>query len=296
MHYLITGGTGFIGTALTARLTSAGHRVTVLTRQRRPDQGQVSYIDELAALPAATVIDCVVNLAGASLAGARWSAAYKQTIIESRLQTTGHVVDLIQRLEHKPPVLLSASAIGYYGHHGDEVLDEEGAVAPGFSHELCRQWEAAACAAEGAGVRVCRLRLGVVLDADGGALEEMARPFHFGVANWLGDGSQWLSWVHREDVVNAIRFLHDRSDLRGPFNITAPEPVTSRGFCAALKQHYRTWLTAPVPAPVMRLMVGEMAEELLLQGQRVVPARLQDAGFTFAYPSLESALRAIHEK
>jgi hypothetical protein len=296
MHYLITGGTGFIGTALTAGLTSRGHRVTVLTRQRRPGQGQVSYIEELSALPASTLIDCIVNLAGASLAGARWSAAYKQTIVDSRLRTTQRVVKLIQRLEHKPPVLISASAVGYYGHHGDEVLDEEGAVAQGFSHELCRQWEAAASAAEDAGVRVCLLRLGVVLDADGGALEEMARPFRFGVANWLGDGRQWLSWVHREDVVSAIRFLAERADLRGAFNITAPEPVTSRGLCTALKQHYRTWLTAPVPAPVMRLMVGEMAQELLLQGQRVVPARLQDAGFTFAYPGLDRALQAIYQK
>ena len=296
MHYLITGGTGFIGTALTARLTACGHRVTVLTRRQRPEQGQVSYIEDLAAVPADTVIDSIVNLAGASLAGARWTAAYKQTIIDSRLQTTRRVVELIQRLEHKPSVLLSASAIGYYGHHGDEVLDEEGAVAQGFSHELCRQWETAARAAGEEGVRVCLLRLGVVLDADGGALQEMARPFRFGVANWLGDGRQWLSWVHREDVVSAIRILDNRTDLRGAFNITAPEPVTSRGFCTALQKHYRTWLAAPVPAPIMRLLVGEMAQELLLQGQRVVPARLQDAGFTFAYPGLERALQAIYQK
>ena len=296
MHYLITGGTGFIGTALTASLTACGHRVTVLTRRQRPEQGQVSYIEDLAAVPADTVIDSIVNLAGASLAGARWTAAYKQTIIDSRLQTTRRVVELIQRLEHKPSVLLSASAIGYYGHHGDEVLDEEGAVAPGFSHDLCRQWETTARAAEDEGVRVCLLRLGVVLDADGGALQEMARPFRFGVANWLGDGRQWLSWVHREDVVSAIRILDNRTDLRGAFNITAPEPVTSRGFCTALQKHYRTWLAAPVPAPIMRLLVGEMAQELLLQGQRVVPARLQDAGFTFAYPGLERALQAIYQK
>ena len=296
MHYLITGGTGFIGTALTASLTACGHRVTVLTRRQRPEQGQVSYIEDLAAVPADTVIDSIVNLAGASLAGARWTAAYKQTIIDSRLQTTRGVVELIQRLEQKPSVLHSASAIGYYGHHGDEVLDEEGAVAQGFSHDLCRQWETAARAAGEEGVRVCLLRLGVVLDADGGALQEMARPFRFGVANWLGNGRQWLSWVHREDVVSAIRFLDDRTDLRGAFNITAPEPVTSRGFCAALQQHFRTWLAAPVPAPAMRLLVGEMAQELLLQGQRVVPARLQDAGFTFAYPGLDSALQAIYQK
>lgn len=296
MHYLITGGTGFIGVALTAALAAEGHRITILSRQRRSSSGLTSYVDDLAALPADTVIDCIVNLAGASLAGARWNEAYKREIVDSRIQTTERVVKLIQRLEHKPSVLLSASAIGYYGHHGDEVLDEEGAVAQGFSHDLCRRWEAVARSAEDTGVRVCLLRFGVVLDADGGALQEMARSFRFGVASWLGDGRQWLSWVHREDVISAIRFLEDRADLRGAFNITAPEPVTGRGFCMALKKHFRTWLTVPVPEPVMRLVVGEMADELLLRGQRVVPTRLQDAGFNFAYPGLDRALRAIYQQ
>jgi hypothetical protein len=135
--------------------------------------------------------------------------------------------------------------------------------------------------------------LGVVLDRDGGAMVEMARPFRFGVANWLGSGRQWLSWVHRQDVVAAIGFLQDREDLSGPFNITAPEPVTSRGFCDAMKKYRRTLVTAPVPAPVMRLLVGEMADELLLNGQRVAPARLQAAGFEFQYPRLDGALADI---
>ena len=147
--------------------------------------------------------------------------------------------------------------------------------------------------AAGAGTRVCLLRFGVVLDSGGGAMVEMARPFQFGIANWIGSGHQWLSWVHRRDVIEAIRFLQQRQDLSGPFNITAPEPVTARGFCAAMKRRKRTLLTAPVPGPVIRLLVGEMAEELLLQGQRVLPARLEAAGFGFELPQIDDALGEI---
>lgn len=296
MHYLITGGTGFIGSALIDALVADDHQVTVITRQLLADKPRCHYRAALEDVPCAMHFDGVVNLAGASLAGKRWTKRYKQEIIASRLNTTRDLVALVERLEHKPGVLLSASAIGYYGHHGDEVLAEDGAGSPGFSRTLCLDWEDAAMAAAELGVRVCLLRFGVVLDRNGGALEEMARPFQFGVANWLGSGRQWLSWVHRHDVVAAIRFLHDRPDLAGPFNITAPEPVTSRGFCDAMKRHKRTLITAPVPAPVMRLLVGEMADELLLQGQRVVPARLQAADFEFAFPQLDEALADILAK
>ena len=293
MHYLITGGTGFIGGALIDALVADGHRATVSTRQSLADQSGCRYIADLAEIPADTRFDAVVNLAGASLAGSRWTRRYKQEIVASRLDTTREVVALCRRLDQRPGVLLSASAIGYYGHHGDELLDEDSAGTPGFSRTLCLDWENAALEAVQLGIRVCLLRLGVVLDRDGGAMVEMARPFRFGVANWLGSGRQWLSWVHRQDVVAAIGFLQDREDLSGPFNITAPEPVTSRGFCDAMKKHRRTLVTAPVPAPVMRLLVGEMADELLLNGQRVAPARLQAAGFEFQYPRLDGALADI---
>lgn len=295
MHYLITGGTGFIGTALIEALLAEGHSATVLSRQRLPDTAALRYVADLQEVTDEANIDIVVNLAGASLAGARWTEGYKQEILSSRLGTTEKVTALIERLNRKPRLLLSASAIGYYGHHGDELLGEDGAVEPGFSAALCQQWESAAEVAAKQGVRVCLLRLGVVLDRNGGAMEEMARPFKFGIANWLGSGHQWLSWVHRRDVVAAIGFLRDRPDLAGAFNITAPEPVTSRGFCSAMKRYKRTLLTAPVPAPVMRLLVGEMAEELLLNGQRVVPERLAAAGFQFGYANLDAALEDIFQ-
>ena len=293
MHYLITGGTGFIGTALIEALLRDGCTVTVLTRQARQGRGPLAFVSSLDSIPAETRFDAVVNLAGASLAGGRWNAEYKQEIVSSRLATTEQLVKCLRRLEEPPAVLLSASAIGYYGHHGDELLTEDGAVTPGFSHDLCQRWEAAAMEARDIGTRVCLLRFGVVLDRDGGAMVEMAKSFQFGVGSWLGSGKQWLSWVHRRDVIAAIQFLRQRADLAGPFNITAPEPVTSRDFCTAMQRHKRTLFSAPVPAPVMRLLVGEMADELLLNGQRVVPAALEAAGFRFALPTLDAALAEI---
>tara|TARA_R110001599_G_scaffold353866_1_gene600955 strand:- start:75007 stop:75891 length:885 start_codon:yes stop_codon:yes gene_type:complete len=293
MHYLITGGTGYIGGALIPVLLADGHAVTVLSRQGMHDEESLRFVNSLDVITAGTRIDVVINLAGASLAGKRWTPAYKQEIFSSRLAITEGLLQLMARLDVAPEVLLSASAIGFYGHHGDEQLTEEGAVVPGFAHHLCRRWETAAMRATELGVRVCLLRLGVVLGQDGGALEEMARPYNFGVASWLGSGGQWLSWVHRRDAVAAIRFLQQHTEVSGPFNITAPEPVTSRGFCLAMKQCKRTFITLPMPAPVMRLLVGEMADELLLNGQRVLPSGLQAAGFGFAFPTLDAALADI---
>jgi uncharacterized protein (TIGR01777 family) len=295
VHILITGGTGFIGTALTRSLNADGHRVTILTRGRHASGDLCQYVNALQELPDRETIDGVVNLAGASLAERRWSAAYKRTLRDSRLNTTSSLVDWMAGRSRRPPVLVSASAIGYYGSQGDEPLVEDSAVVPGFAQALCADWEAAAAQAEAPGTRVCLARIGVVLDSDGGAMDQLRRPFRFGIANWLGDGRQWLSWVHRADVVAALRFLIESGEHAGPFNLTAPEPVTSRGFCDAMKRHTSTLITAPVPAPVMRLMLGEMAEELLLNGQRVLPARLQEAGFRFRYPALDEALAAIFQ-
>jgi uncharacterized protein (TIGR01777 family) len=293
MEILVTGGTGFIGSALVPALLDAGHGVTILSRAGAGDQPACRYVASLDEIPADQAVDAVINLAGASLADKRWTRRYKREIFSSRLDTTAAVIELCQRLDGKPAVLLSASAIGYYGHHGDEELAEDGAVVAGFSQDLCQRWEAEALRAEELGVRVCLMRLGVVLDEGGGALVEMARPFRFGIANWVGNGRQWLSWVHRSDVVEAILFLLREERLSGPFNLTAPEPVTGRGFCQAMKRQFKTVATAPVPGAVLRLMVGEMAGELLLRGQRVVPAALTEAGFQFRYGGLDEALASI---
>ena len=295
MQVLVTGGTGFIGRALVPALRDAGHTVIVLSREARPDEKACRYVTSLAALEAGESIGAVINLAGASLAARRWTRAYKQEIAESRLQTTREVLSLIARLNRAPDVLLNASAIGFYGHsEGVTLMETAAPVSTGFAQQLCADWERLALEAEAHKVRVCLMRIGVVLDRDGGALVQMAQSFRFGVASWLGNGRQWLSWVHREDVVNAMCHLLRRTDLSGPVNLTAPEPVTGRAFCNALRVHFRTLIAAGVPAPVMRLMVGEMADEILLDGQKVIPHVLLNAGFEFRYPDLRSALEAIY--
>jgi uncharacterized protein (TIGR01777 family) len=294
MRILLTGGTGFIGSALTETLLASGNEAIILSRQAQDDRPQCRFVRTLDDIAPTEQLDAVINLAGASLAAHRWTVSYKREIVASRMDITRQILDLLARLNRPPQVLLSASAIGYYGHHGDECVTESSAVTPGFAQRLCSDWESLALQAQQLGVRVCLLRLGVVLDSDGGALAEMAKSFRFGVASWLGSGRQWLSWVHRQDVIRAIQFLLGRDDLQGPFNISSPEPVTGRDFARALQAHHRTLIRAGVPAPVMRLLVGEMAEELLLNGQRVIPERLQVAGFEFTYPHLQSALAAIY--
>ena len=294
MRVLVTGGTGFIGTMLQQVLLDAGHVCLVLSRQASSSPaGSAKFLRSLDELPDSAEIDAIINLAGASLADKRWSESYKKTIIDSRLNTTIDIVALCRRLNAKPSVLLSGSAIGYYGARGDEELDERSDAGDGFAAQLCSDWEHEASAVEELGTRVCLMRLGVVLDRDGGAFVEMAKPFRLGVANWIGSGDQYLSWVHRRDVVGAMLFLLEQSQLHGVFNVTAPQPVTSRGFCNALKNHMRTWITLPMPAGVMRILVGEMADELLVQGQRVVPLNLMNAGYKFQYPSLEEALATL---
>ena len=292
MHILVTGGTGFIGQALLPALRADGHELTVLSRTPHVSRKATTYICHLDELGDDAAVDAIINLAGASLAGRRWNPVYKDEIVASRIDTTRSLVKLCARLVRPPAVLLNASAIGYYGSRGDETLDEQSQPGAGFAAELCKQWEQEAALIEAYEVRSCIMRLGVVLGRDGGALQEMARPFRFGVANWIGSGKQWLSWIQLDDVVAAMRLLLGRDDLSGVFNLTAPQPATSRQFCEAMKRQRKTFLTAPVPAIAMRLLVGEMAEELLLNGQRVLPGRLLAAGFAFSYPALDEALGA----
>ena len=219
MRILLTGGTGFIGTALCEQLHKGGHQLVILTRCPPAKTAVDRYVSHLEAIDAGERFDAVINLAGASLADRRWTRRYKEEIVASRLDTTRGLLELLYRLEVKPRSLLSGSAVGYYGHHGDEVLDESGACSPGFSQDLCQQWEQMASRAMEQGVRVCLLRLGVVLDRGAGAFPRMALPFRLGLGHWMGGGRQWLSWVHRRDVVRAILFLLQRPELDGAFNV-----------------------------------------------------------------------------
>ncbi len=294
MNVLITGGTGFIGKALVAQLLSRGDRVTVYTRNTGlAGDESLSYVNRLEDIPATAAYDAFINLAGESIAEGRWSDARKQLLLSSRVDTTNALYALAERLQRPPAVLVSASAIGYYGSQDDTPLAENAATVEGFSHRLCVDWEAAARAFEALGTRVCVIRLGVVLGRGGGAFEQLRKSVQFGVATWLGSGQQWLSWVHRDDVLRAISFLMDNDDQAGAFNLTAPEPVTNRGFSEALAAHKRVIAGLPVPGLVMRLALGEMADELLLNGQRVIPQRLQQAGFSFAFPSVDQAVSAL---
>lgn len=294
MHILITGGTGFIGQALVPALLEDGHKLTILTRQSLASTEAVAYVNALDEV--ASPVDAVINLAGASLAGRRWNSRYKAEIVDSRIDTTRALGDFFRRAGTAPAIWLNASAIGFYGPRGAEIIDEDGSAGEGFSAELCSAWETAAREAAGTGTRLCILRLGVVFDRDDGAYPQIAAPFRMGVANWIGDGHQYLSWVHRSDVVAAMRHLLQRSDLDGIFNVTAPAPATSRELCDAMKKVHRTFVSVPMPAAAMRLMVGEMADELLISGQRVVPTRLLESGFTFACAKLDAALAAIERR
>ena len=293
MHCLISGGSGFIGSALCRSLVADGHRVTVLTRNsaraRRRLPAEVHLIERL---DAATAVDAVVNLAGENLASGRWTAARKHEFVASRIGTTKHLIRWIEAEEQRPRVLVSGSAVGWYGALGDEVVSEDDEWGDDFSAHLCRDWEAEARSAEPLGVRVCVLRTGIVLDRDGGALAQMLLPFRLGFGGPLGSGRQWMSWVARADLVSLIRWLIDNESASGPFNGTAPVPVTNAEFAQTLARTLQRPALLRMPAFALKLLLGEMAD-IVLTGQRVVPKRATGMGFAFRYPQLAPALAAI---
>lgn len=291
---LISGASGFVGRELCAALARCGHQVVRLVR-RAP-----SGPDELRWDPAAGTLDlsgvdpfhAVIHLAGENIAGGRWTEARKARVLDSRVLGTRTLVRAISELRPLPAVLLSASATGFYGARDDHELDEGSAMGEGFLADTCRDWEAETRPAVAAGIRVCQLRTGVVLGTAGGALARMLLPFKLGLGGRLGDGQQWFSWISIEDEVRAIRFALGNDGLRGPVNLTAPAPVTNAEFTRALGRALRrpTWI--PVPAFLLRLVLGrEFADNLLLTGARVVPRRLLDAGFIFESKTVDDALR-----
>jgi uncharacterized protein (TIGR01777 family) len=293
VHYLITGGSGFIGSALSRSLVADGQRVTVLTRniaRARPRlPAAVALIERL---DAAGDVDAVVNLAGENLAAGRWTPARKREFVDSRIGMTRRVVDWMASLKQRPRVLVSGSAIGWYGTRGDEQLAEDAKPGDDFSAHLCRDWESAARGADELGVRVCLLRTGIVLDNDGGALKQMLLPFRLGLGGPMGDGRQWMSWVARADIVALIRWLVDNAGARDAYNGTAPAPVTNAEFARTLGASLHRPALLPTPAFALKILFGEMAG-ILLTGQRVVPRRATADGFAFKYPDLTSTLAAI---
>lgn len=291
---LITGGTGFIGTALAEQLLAAGVSVAILSRNAdraaRHFGQRVTALESLSRIDAANAPGGIVNLAGKNLGEQRWNASVKQQLVDSRVSTTQQVVDYIARAEVKPDLLISGSAVGYYGARGDEALNEEAEPGNEFQCELCRRWEQTALQAEQYGIRVCISRTGVVMGQGGGALSGLEPMFRKGLGAVAGNGRQWLSWVHVQDLINMfLRFMLDDA-LSGPFNNTSPNPVTNRQFAKTIGKVLHRPVLLRAPAWAMHLLYGEMAH-LYVTGQKVIPDRHLQTGFDYQYPDIESALR-----
>lgn len=296
MNILVTGSSGLVGSALVPSLKQEGHTVTRLVRSA-PAAGEkaVTWDPEKGQLSAAALdgMDAVVHLAGENIAAGRWNAERKARIRDSRVKGTRLLSDTLARLERPPRVLVSASAIGYYGSRGDEVLTEESHLGGGFLAEVCRDWEEAATPAARHGIRVVLLRYGVIFSGHGGALAKMLMPFRLGLGGRIGDGRQYVSWLALDDAVGAVHHALATEALAGPVNAVAPHPVTNAEFTRILGRVLGRPTVFPMPAFAARLAFGEMADELLLASQRVKPARLLDTNYPFRFPDLEGALRHL---
>ena len=296
MHILITGGTGFIGFALCEYFAKMGNTISVLTRHstNKALPANVTLLNDLSLN--AQPFDVIINLAGEPLSKKRWNGAFKQKIYDSRINMTNLVIDYIKKCPVKPKVLLSASAIGFYGDSLDEIFNEESKpVHETFAHKLCLDWEENAYKAKNYNIRVCTLRLGLVLEKHGGILAEMAPLFKFGLGATIGHGNQWMSWVHLDDVVGIIDFLIQHLELSGPFNITAPSPVSHKEFTKMLAKQLKRPSFLHIPRSIAKIAFGEMADALLLSGQNVVPCRIRNAGYIFKHPTLKNALATIFQ-
>ena len=293
MRILVTGGTGFLGTALVHRLLRRGDDVTVLSR--RPEAVTAKFGDavhawsSLSAWTPDRTFDAVINLAGEPIIDRPWTAARRQALRDSRIGITNQLILAMENAVQRPAVFLSGSAIGIYGDTGTVDITEQAPAADDFGARLCAEWEQAALPAEALGVRLCLLRTGLVLHADGGMLKKMRLPFKFGLGSRLGDGRQMMSWIHRHDYLNALLFLLDHPDCRGAFNLTAPAPVCNREFTAELARSLRRKAFLVTPEWALKPVLGERSL-LLFGGQRALPAALLARGFAFRFAALADAL------
>ena len=295
MRVVVTGSTGLIGGALLARLTALGHETVALVR-RRPGPGQAAWDPAAGTIDAAAVAgaDAVVHLAGAGIGDRRWSAARQDLVLRSRVDSTGLLSTCLAGLPHPPAVLVSASAIGYYGSRGDEELTEDSPPGTGFQAEVCRAWEAATAPAEAAGIRVVHLRSAVVLSRSGGALGRLRPLFRAGLGGRLGPGTQWFSWISLRDEIAVILEALRNPALVGPVNAAAPAPVTNRAFTEQLGRALHRPTPFAVPSGLLRLALGrQFADEMLLGSLRVLPRRLTEVGFGFCDPDLATALAGL---
>ena len=292
MRVLVSGSSGLIGGELVRRLRAEGHEVTRLVRRvPRPGEAAWDPVEGTADAPALEGHDAVVHLAGAGLGDHRWTRAYKEKILRSRTDGTSLLTRTLAGLERPPKVLVSGSAVGYYGDRGDEELTEESGPGAGFLAEVVRQWEGATAPAEEAGIRVVHTRSGIVQSPKGGALGRLVLPFKLGLGGRIGSGRQWLSWVSIDDEVGGILHALGRDDLRGPVNLTAPHPVRFGEYVKVLGRALNRPTPIPTPTLGLELLLGrEMVQEMLLGGQRVLPAKLRATGYQHRHPRLEGAL------
>lgn len=298
MKILVTGSSGMIGSELLPYLQEKGHEVIRLVRHAVSGPSEIEWHPEKGAIDSDALegIEAVIHLAGENIAGGRWTKARKARIRNSRVQGTQLLCESLAKLKQPPKVLICSSAIGYYGNRGVTILDESSAAGSGFLADLCRDWEGACKAAEDAGIRVVFLRLGIVLTVRGGALGKMLPSFKMGVAGRIGDGRQYWSWIDIEDVIGAFDHALTQDSLSGPVNVVAPQTINNRQFTKALGHVLHRPTLFPMPAKAAELVLGEMADELLLASTRVKPARLLASGYQFHYPELEGSLRHLLHK
>jgi len=294
MHVAMTGSGGLLGSALVPFLTTGGHRVTRLVRTS-PRSGDVLWdpAEGLKDLSRLERVDAVIHLAGENIAAGRCTPRRKDEIRRSRVEGTRRLCESLAQLSHRPKALVSASAIGFYGDRGNEILTEDSAPGKGFLARVCREWEAATEPASRAGIRVVHLRFGMILSPAGGALKKMLLPFKLGAGGRIGSGAQYASWVGIDDVIGAVHHALFAQSLQGPVNVVAPAPVTNAEFTRVLARVLSRPTCLPMPAFAARVAFGEMADALLLASQRGMPVRLQSSGYRFRHPELEDALRHL---
>lgn len=290
MRILVTGASGLIGTRLIAFLCNQGHDVTTIkwrTGKENVNAREINKITDPEKMP-----EAVVHLAGENIAS-RWTEEKMERIKESRIVGTEALCELIAKFSPRPKVLVSASAIGYYGNRGDELLNENSAKGSGFLADLCAQWEEATKIARETGIRVVNLRIGIVLSKEGGALSKMLLPFEMGAGGEIGNGQQYMSWIDIDDLVGAIYHAINNESLQGPVNAVAPYPVTNKEFTKALGAVLHRPAVMPAPPFALRLLFGPMADEMLLSGQKVLPKQLQASSYQFSYPEIEPSLKHV---